>query len=108
MNYRSLRVGKLIKEELSKIILKEIEAPDALLTITEVEVSKKLDTAKVKVSVLPSEKSAEVFKILSKACRELQRILMKKINIKPMPKIKFEIDRGPENAAAVEKQLLRG
>jgi len=32
--------------------------------------------------------------------------LLKKINIKPMPRLIFEIDRGLEHAANVEKALL--
>ena len=53
MNFRSERVGKLIREELSKMILREVELP-ALATITEVEVDKNLEGARVKVSVLPA------------------------------------------------------
>jgi ribosome-binding factor A len=36
----------------------------------------------------------------------LQHLLNKKMNIRPMPRISFEIDGGLENAAKVEKALL--
>lgn len=106
MNYRPLRVAKLIKEELGKLLLREIEPDSALLTITEVTVSKKLDSARVRVSILPETKSAGVLKMLKNAQPELQHMLLKKINIKPMPRILFEIDYGVSNAANVEKALL--
>lgn len=106
MNYRPLRVAKLIKEELGMIIEKELEFPGALFTITEIEVNKKLETARVEFSVFPSSSAEEVLKILEKSAGRLQYLLMKKINIKPMPRIFFEIDRGPENAARVEKIFL--
>ncbi len=106
MNFRPLRVGKLIREELSELILREVEFPNAVATITEVAVDKKMDTARVYVSVIPSAKAPEVLKTLNAARNELQFQLLKKINIKPMPHILFEIDHGPENAAAVEKALL--
>jgi len=104
MNFRSERVGKLIREELSKMILREVELP-ALATITEVEVDKKLDGARVKVSVLPASGEKKVIEELAKKAGYLQHLLLKKINIKPMPRIFFEIDHGFENAALVEKLL---
>jgi ribosome-binding factor A len=106
MIHRSERVANLIKEELSKIISRELEFPDCLMTITGVDVDAKLEKAIVNFSVLPSEKFKEVLKILEKNRRHLQYLLMKKINIKPMPEIEFRIDRGLEKAAEIEKILL--
>jgi len=106
MNRRPLRVQSLIQEELSKIILRELEFPGALVTITEVDVNKKLDTAKVHVSVIPSSAAPKVLMELGRRAGDLQYLLLKKINIKPMPRIYFELDRGLENAAAVEKKLM--
>lgn len=94
-------------EYLNELILRQIETPNALATITDVEVTKDLERAVVKFSVLPSEKSADVLKILEKARGELQFQLSRKLNIKPMPKIVFEIDYGPERAAGVEKALMK-
>jgi len=106
MKFRDQRVSKLIREELSKIIARELEFENALVTITEVETDKKLEIAKVRISVLPAEKTEEVFKTLDLARNNLQTIIFKKLNMRPTPKIKFEIDRGLENAAEVEKLLL--
>ncbi|RJQ29877.1 30S ribosome-binding factor RbfA [Candidatus Parcubacteria bacterium] len=106
MNFRPQRVGKLIREELSKIILEELEFPDALPTITDVEVDKKLEHAVVLLSVIPSVSSDRVLEELKRAAGRLQHLLNKKISIKPMPRIRFEIDHGLEHAAQVEKLLL--
>jgi len=106
MKFRDQRAGQLIRDELSKIITKELEINDALLTITEVEVDKKLEAAKVRISVLPSGKTKEVFDLLNKVRDRLQTILFKTLNMRPTPRIQFEIDRGLENAAIVEKTLL--
>lgn len=106
MNYRPLRVSKLIREELAILVEKEIELDGALATITEVEVDKKLEHAKVGVSVLPEEKGEASFKTLKNAQPHLQYLLMKKMNIKPMPRIEFYLDRGPEHAARIEKVFL--
>ncbi|HEX4104542.1 MAG TPA: ribosome-binding factor A [Candidatus Paceibacterota bacterium] len=103
--FRSERVQKVIREELAKIILREFEFPDALVTITEVEVDKKLERARVLVSVLPAAGSEEALAALEKRAGHLQHLLNVKMNIRPMPRIAFSLDRGPENAALVEKHL---
>jgi len=123
MRHRPERVANLIKEELSKIISRELEFSNCLVTITGVEIDKKLERAVVNFSVFspcqgcPSRQIDEcvegtprdaesVLKILDKNCGYLQYLLAKKINIKPMPKIVFKIDKGLEKAAEIEKLLL--
>ena len=86
------------------MIMREVELP-ALATITEVEIDKKLDGARVKLSIIPSEQSENVLAILKASAGHLQYLLLRKINIKPMPRIFFEVDHGLENAALVEKIL---
>jgi ribosome-binding factor A len=66
MNYRPLRVGQVIRDELGKLFLREVEFPEgAIATITEVDVDDKMDEAAVKISVLPSEKGPEALGILN-------------------------------------------
>ncbi|HVM76958.1 MAG TPA: ribosome-binding factor A [Candidatus Paceibacterota bacterium] len=103
--FRSDRVSKLIREELSKIILREFEFGGALATITSVDVDKKLERAMINVSVLPAEREAVVVEELKRSAGRLQHLLNKKLNIRPMPRIIFAPDRGNENAAIVEKLL---
>ena len=105
--FRSQRVKNLIRNELGQLMLREVELPDTLATITDVDVNKKMDRAIVKVSFIPSENAEESLRILEKATHRLQFTLLRKINIKPMPKLMFTIDNGPQNAAAVERALLQ-
>ena len=107
MYQRHQRVESLIREQLDKLILKELEFPGALVTVTSVDIQKDLDYATVNVSVIPNAKEAEVLKDLVKNQKHLQHLLLRKINIKPMPEIRFKIDIGLERAAEVEKALLR-
>ncbi len=106
MNHRSERVSSLIQEELNKIIVREIEFPDCLVTVTSVDVNDKMERAIVNFSVIPSKKSEDVFKVLDKAAGHLQHLLLKKLNIKPLPRLYFKIDHGPEKAAEIEKILI--
>jgi ribosome-binding factor A len=103
---RHERVSELIRKELGELILRELEFPGAIMTILEVDVTKKLDYARVHVSVIPSNKSEEVIKILQSRQRELQGKLLRKINIRPMPELQFEIDHGAEKAAEIEKVFI--
>lgn len=108
MNYRPLRVSKLIRGELARIVEREIEfGENILVTITDVEVNKKLEHAKVGVSVIPEHAGEKVLKMLRGAAPRLQYLLVRKINIKPMPRIEFFLDRGSEHAANIEKILIK-
>lgn len=107
MKFRPERVRSLIKQLLSLILLKEVEINGVLITLTDVEIKNKdLQIAKVRVSVIPTERSKDVLKILKLKRGYFQHLLNTKMNIKPMPRIEFEIDYGPEKAAGVEKALL--
>jgi len=105
MNHRKERFNSLIREELAKIILREINLEGALITLTEVQIADDLKSANAYVSILPSEKKENVLKILSRSRNFLQGILMKKIR-QVLPTINFKIDEGIENAAKLEKILL--
>jgi len=106
MNYRQERLTKVFEAELSKIIKKELEFPGALVTIVSVEFTEKLDHAKIGFSVFPSEKARECLKTLNENKFELRKLLGKKVMMRTMPQLDFQIDYGPENAAVVEKLLL--
>ena len=105
--HRIERVSKLIREELSKIIIREFEFPGVLVTLTEVETDKKMEHAKVLVSVIPELAEAKVMRELERRSGWLQHLLFTKINIRPMPMISFRIEHGLEHAAEVERALLK-
>ncbi len=104
--FRSQRVQSLIQDQLSQIIGRELEFNGALVTVMEVDVDKKMERAKIRVSVIPSSKEDDALSELERSAGHLQHILLKKINIKPMPRIMFELDHGAANAATVEKVFL--
>ena len=106
MNHCPERISNLIREYLGELIVRELEFPGALVTLTDVDVDKNMDIAKVGVSVVPSAKSHEALRTLTAAQGELQHKLLLKLNIKPMPRIHFFIDHGSENAAHIEKILI--
>jgi ribosome-binding factor A len=106
MLHREERLNKIIREKLSELIAKELELP-ALTTITSVEVDDGLRRANAKFSSIPIGKAEEVLRILDKESGFLRSKLDKKIKIRSIPEIIFEIDYGPEKAAIIEKELLK-
>lgn len=107
MNHRVLRINNLIHEELSKLLVREVDFQGALATITEIVTTDEMDYAVVRVSVIPSDRADRVLRTLEKATSHLQYLLVRKMNIRPMPKIRFEIDHGPEKAAEMEKIMKK-
>jgi len=103
---RHQRVESLIQEELNNLILKEVEFSGALVTVISVHVQKDLEYVDIGISVIPTARSGEALKILEKNRKYLQHLLLKKINIKPMPEIRFKIDYGIAKAAELEKKFI--
>lgn len=89
--HRDLRVAELIREELGKMLARDFDFLGALVTILDVEVTRDLLHAKVKLGIIPRERGPEVFFKLKKAERMIQGALLRKLNIRPMPHISFGI-----------------
>lgn len=104
--YRHQRVESLIQKELNNLILKEVEFFGALVTIVSVQAQKDLEYVDIGISVIPTAKSEEALKILNKRKKHLQFLLLRKINIKPMPEIRFKIDYGIAKASELEKKFI--
>ena len=107
MNQRILKVNKLIKQEVGKIILIEADFPrDIILTITKVKTSQDLRYADVFISVLPSDKEIEVMELLKEDIYFIQQKLNQRLHMKPLPRIKFVIDKSGEDVERIA-ELIR-
>lgn len=106
MKYRKERLSNIIEEELSKLIIRELEFEGALVTITGVKISDDTAFADVLFSVLPSDKAKEVSKVFERSAGHLQKLLIRKLSLRNIPYIRFEYDPGLEKAQKVEKILL--
>lgn len=106
MSHRLPQVNELIRQELNKLLLSELEFPkDCLVTITKVEVTRDLHYAKVWISVLPSYYITKVLKKLNVNIGHLQFLLNKKLVMKPLPRVNFAIDATEQKAAEIERLL---
>lgn len=65
MSQRIKRVNELLKHEISQLILREIDFPDILVTITDIDTSADLRHTKVKISALPQDKNELAIEIIN-------------------------------------------
>ncbi len=89
--FRNLKVASVIQEELSAIFSREFDFQGALVTILSVAVDEKFEEARVRIGILPFEKELEAYTIVEGRRKELEHKLLRKLNIKPLPHLKFEI-----------------
>ncbi|MCZ2845799.1 MAG: 30S ribosome-binding factor RbfA [Candidatus Bathyarchaeota archaeon] len=97
MTRRIERVNSLLHEEISKTLLKEVDFGEALVTITNVHTTRDLLESDIFITVLPQGKERTVLKILKANIYNIQKMLNKKLNMRPIPKIHFKIDEGMKN-----------
>ncbi len=106
MSNRIERVNELIKRELSRIILREVDfSRDVLITITRVETSFDLNQSKVYISVIPQCQISKVLRILKRMIYNFQQKLNKRLKMKLTPKIKFIEEKETSKAARIEELL---
>ena len=106
MPNRIQRVNSLIKNELSQILLKEIDFPkNVLITITKVETSVDLKQAKVYISVIPKEQAVRVSGILKRIIYNLQQELNKRLKMRSIPRIKFQNEEEVKKTVRIEELL---
>lgn len=102
MSRRIERVNQLIKEELGRILAEELDLPrDILLTVMNVETVRDFSLAKIWLSIFPTGKREEIFKIINKEKANIRKILSHKIILKTMPQIKFLIDESEDKREAI-------
>jgi len=107
--HRTEKIASVIEHELSTLLLRELDVTAAVVTILNVEVSSDILQAMVTIGIIPYEEGPRVWEELMEKRRSLQHQLLKKMNIKPMPQIRFRIEepekveeQAPEETVAQE------
>lgn len=104
---RVSRVGEQIKKELSQIIQQEIKDPRiGFVTVTAVEMSGDLQSAKVFVSVLgKNDDKSKSLEGLEKAKGYMRSELGRRIQLRHIPELTFVIDQTLEHSEHINKLL---
>lgn len=102
------QVNDLIRQELGDILQRDVDMPaEALVTITRVETSSDLHYADIYISVMPEGDEAPTLEVFEKQIGEIQRTLNRHLRMRPVPRIKFVIDRDEKKRERIERLLSR-
>jgi ribosome-binding factor A len=104
---RTDRVNALLQRELGQLISEELNDPRiSFATVTAVETTPDLRTARVHVSVLGDEATGrEAMAALDRAKRHLRRVLGERTELRYVPDLVFTLDRSAERAARISSLL---
>lgn len=106
-NHRVERVNELIKEVLSELVLTEIKDPRlGLVTIVGARVTHDLSSAKVLFSVLGDEaQRIQTQKLLKAATPFLRRALVRHMDVRIAPELRWVYDDSLDRAFRIEQML---
>ncbi|HAR95205.1 MAG TPA: 30S ribosome-binding factor RbfA [Deltaproteobacteria bacterium] len=107
MRYRRQRMQDLFREEISEIIQREIRDPGlGFITILDVKLSEDLKYAKILYSVYGSdEEKQKTVEALKRARGYIKHLLGKRVQLRLMPEITWEIDTQQDKIDKIEKIL---
>lgn len=108
-NYRGGRINEEVRREISVIIRDEIKDPrmTAMVSITEVKVTKDLRYAKVFVSIYgkSEEEKNETFVALKSASGYIRKEVSQRMNLRNTPQILFELDDSISYSMKIEELI---
>ena len=106
MPHKIERLNEIIKQVLGQIVLEEEEfGLGVLVTIMAVDTSDDGLHANILMSVYPTAKGKIALERLNRHIYGLQQMLNKKLQMRPVPKIRFVLDKTEEEAEQVEKLM---
>jgi ribosome-binding factor A len=104
MPNRIEKVNDLIRDNLSKIIKKELSLKSGVfVTITKVDTSKDLRYSHVFISVYPENEREYAEKTLQKEIHRIQGKLNKTLSMKIFPKIEFRSDQSQKQVGELDQ-----
>ena len=105
-NYRSGRINEEVKREISILLREEVKAPrlNAMISVTEVKVTKDLSYAKVYVSIFAKseEEKKSNFDALKNAAGFIRKEIAHRVNLRQSPQILFELDETIDYAMHID------
>lgn len=104
--YRHRRVAELIQEELGRLLIRDVQdAASGLLTVTSVDVSPDLLTARVSLSVFGSPEPEAVLERLDRNVGALRKALASRLKLKYNPQLFFVLDKSSEHQDRIDRLI---
>lgn len=105
---RAKRVANLIKESLSRILIKDFQGAGAgLITVTRVEMTADLQTAHVYLSFFGEVEAEPALKLLEQRKGYLRKSIASAVKLKYNPKLIFSQDPIPEYENRIDSLIER-
>lgn len=101
---RAKRVAQRLMEELGRFFIEEVQGP-GLITVTRVEMTPDLMTARVFLSVFGGEGPEEVLARLEGMKGPIRRLLASRVNLKYNPELIFLPDPAPEYEERLDRLI---
>ncbi len=108
MNYdRINRISEEVRKALDDIIRNSVKDPrvSGIFSITRADVTRDLSFCTVKVSVLEAEKREGTLEALKSAAGFIRSELGRKVKLRALPELIFELDTGMEYADHINRLL---
>ena len=106
---RQLRVGELLRKELSETLVKNdfhhSDLSNFSITVSQVVVTPDMKWAKAFVSPLGGENFDQVMDYLNKNVFSIQKIIASKVRLKRMPKLVFIKDKSFDFASNISQKI---
>ena len=107
---RTARISQEVKREVSKILRDDLSDPrlstEAMVSITDVEVTNALSYADVYVSVLGDSKNKEdAMQALNQAKGYIKVLIGERMRLRSMPEFRFKFDDSIERGAYMNKLI---
>lgn len=104
--YRARRVAELVQGELGSLLIRDFQdASSGLLTVTSVDVSPDLLTARVHLSVFGNQDPEALLERLERMKGTLRKALASRIKLKYNPQLFFILDKGPEIQDRIDRLI---
>lgn len=110
MTRRTERLNSLLKEVISEVVRVDVDNPmiPTLITITEVDISKDLQHAKVHFSVIGTDQEKQdALKALQSAAGFISVLASKKVVMRHFPSLTFKLDESVERHMRIEEALKK-
>ena len=106
---RQLRVGELLRKELSEVLVKydfhHADLSNFSITVSQVIVTPDMKWARAFVSPLGGDNFDEVMDNLNKNVFNIQKIIASKVRLKRMPKLVFIEDKSFDFASKINQKI---
>ncbi len=105
---RSQRVGHLIREDVSDMVVNRLKEPRlGFLTVTDTNVTEDLRFARIYISTLKDEDRDETLEILNSAKSFIRSELGRRLRMKFVPSLEFRFDETTRYGDKMERLLKK-